>query len=249
MARSVAFLSRLPVPSRFFEGHDGSVARACRAFPVAGALIALPSALILLAMADKLPLVAALLAIGLSAALCGALHEDGFADSVDGLGGGRDKDHALTIMKDSRTGAYGVIALILSFGLRTFALASLATLISAHAAAAAFIAAATVGRALMIWHWSKLPPARQNGTAVAAGQPQESAVTFAIISAIGLMFVLLWPQIRLGPLLFAFFASLVAVLAFTRFVRRKIGGHSGDTIGGSEQLVEITFLVALAALA
>src|SRR5690606_36097588 len=128
LTRSVGFLSRLPVPPRFFEGHDGSLTSTVRAFAAAGALIALPAAVLLLLLlacrAD--PLLAGFMALAATTLLTGALHEDGLADTADGLGGGRDRDHMLAIMKDSRTGSYGVFALILSFGLRAAAVAALA---------------------------------------------------------------------------------------------------------------------------
>ena len=258
LARSLGFLSRLPVPSRFFEGHDGSVSRAVRAFPLAGLLLAIPSALLLWLLLEwgAEPLLAALMAIAVLTLLSGALHEDGLADAADGFGGGRDRDHILSIMKDSRTGSYGVIAMILSFSLRATALASLAGdtgtgdvgagEASAALPALAFLAAAALSRALMVAHWQSLPSARLGGVASGAGRPEAGARTFALISAVLIsMLMLLAPA---GPAAFLIALALCAVAAYgtTRLAEEKIGGHTGDTIGATQQAGEVVFLVALA---
>lgn len=249
LARSLAFLSRLPVPARFFIGHDGSVSRACRAFPAAGLLIAVPPALLLLAIGrPETALLASLLALGLMAFLTGGLHEDGLADSADGLFGGRDKPQALSIMKDSRIGSYGVIALILSFGLRAFALAALLSLGGASLAALALLASAALSRGLMVWHWQALPPARDNGTAVAVGQPLLSARNTALAIGLAASLPLLAQGIAPASLLLSLGSCALALFAFTRFVRNTIAGHTGDTIGASQQITETVLLIALAVL-
>ncbi|MDP9840559.1 adenosylcobinamide-GDP ribazoletransferase [Neorhizobium huautlense] len=248
IARSVGFLSRLPVHARFFEGHDGSISRAVRAFPVAGVVIALPAMCVLWAMLvlGAQPFLAAILALGTLTVTTGALHEDGFADAADGLGGGRDKEHALAIMKDSRTGSYGVVALILSFGIRASALAQLGTDLSPFGAALALLAAASVSRALMVWHWSMLPPARTNGVAVAVGKPEDAARTMALALAALLAFLFLLPSYHLGSILFALAFAVLAAFAFTRVVDKKLGGHTGDTIGATQQVTSMAVFTALA---
>lgn len=251
LTRSVGFLSRLPVPPRFFEGHDGSLTRTVRAFPAAGALIALPAAVLLLLLlacrAD--PLLAGFMALAATTLLTGALHEDGLADTADGLGGGRDRDHMLAIMKDSRTGSYGVVALILSFGLRAAAVAALAGTGSVLLPALALAAAAAVSRGVMVAHWHALAPARANGVAVGAGRPQDGARTFALASASVIALVLLLPVTSLAVIFCGLVPAGLAGYGFTRHVDRKLGGHTGDTIGATQQIVEIVFLAALALIA
>ncbi|KGD94452.1 MULTISPECIES: adenosylcobinamide-GDP ribazoletransferase [Rhizobium/Agrobacterium group] len=245
LARSVGFLSRLPVPDRFFRGHDGSISRAVRAFPVAGLVIAALPAFILLFLASGDALLAALIALALMSLMTGALHEDGLADTADGLGGGRDRDQALAIMKDSRTGAYGVVALILSFGLRAAALAALARH-APPAAALALLAAAAVSRAVMVAHWQALPPARENGVAAGAGLPEESARNLALLIGGVVALLLLVPALGLPKTLLALIVAALAAFGFTRLVRRKLGGHTGDTIGATQQFSEIAMLATLA---
>jgi adenosylcobinamide-GDP ribazoletransferase len=250
IARSVGFLSRLPVPDRFFRGHDGTVSRAVRAFPVAGLVIGvLPSLLLMLLLNGETdPLLAGLLALALMTLVTGALHEDGLADAADGLGGGRDGDHALTIMKDSRIGTYGVVALILSFGLRAAALAALARTVPT-AAPLALLAAAAFSRGVLVAHWRALPPARANGVAAGAGMPDESARTISLAIGTAAALIMLVPALGLTAPLLSLAAAAALAYGFTRFTEKKLGGHTGDTIGATQQLCEIGLLSALALFA
>lgn len=246
VARSIGFLSRLPVPDRFFRGHDGSVSRAVRAFPLAGLVVAaLPALLLFLGLQSGNSLLSAFLALALQTLLTGALHEDGLADTADGLGGGRDKDHALTIMKDSRVGTYGVIALVLSFGLRASALSAL-SFAGPAVAALAMLSAASFSRAAMVLHWKNLPSAREGGVAANAGAPEQEATTLAL--GIGLVagLALLLPVLPVPPVVLSIIVGGCAAYAFTRFTEKKLGGHTGDTIGATQQLTEIAMLAALA---
>ncbi len=117
---TLRFFSRLPLPA---NSHEPDFPRALRMAPVAGALLGLAAALpFLLALRlNEPPLVAAILAIAASVVLTGALHEDGLADIADGFGGGFSRERKLEIMRDSRIGAYGATALMLSLALRAAA--------------------------------------------------------------------------------------------------------------------------------
>lgn len=248
VARSVAFLSRLPVPSRHFENYDGSLARAARAFPLAGILIALPAAAlaaVLVALRVD-PLFAALAVLAVETLATGALHEDGLSDAADGIGGGRDRDHALAIMKDSRAGSYGVVALILAFGLRATALAAILSLVTPTGGAMVVLAVAAASRTAMVWHWFRLPPARSNGVAAAAGIPEDAATRIALITGAVVTAALLLPHLSLSTLVLFFVAVAGAVLAANRVASGKIGGHTGDTIGATQQLAAVAALAALA---
>lgn len=247
-ARAISFLSRLPVPNRFFAGYDGSLRRTVAAFPLAGLVIALPAALTLglLSVARVEPVLVALVTIALQIVLTGALHEDGLSDTADGLGGGRSREKALAIMKDSRIGTYGALALILGVALRVASLAIVVEALPGWAAALALLATATFSRALLVWHWSSLPPARTDGVAAAAGTPDPDAVRTALVLGTVLAAVL---GLLALPFHGWFAAGLIAaatVSAFTRHVGKRLGGHTGDTIGASQQLCEIAFLLTLA---
>ena len=246
---SVAFLSRLPVPSRFFgEGDGASMRRTARAFPAAGLLIALPAAVLVVAFAkfDASPQLTGWLAIAVTALITGALHEDGLADMADGFGSGKDKPKTLEIMKDSRIGSYGTIAMILSFALRATALASLIETLPAKTAAACLIAALVISRALMVWHWQSLPAAKTSGIAAAAGQPGESERNIALVTGLLLFILFTLHALPILSIVAVLATAVLATVLFGRLCDSKIGGHTGDTIGASQQITEIVTLVALA---
>ncbi len=247
-ARSVAFLSRVPMPQRHFIGYDGRLSRAVRAFPLAGVLIVLPAAALaaMLSAIHAPPALLAIATLALQVLVTGALHEDGLSDSADGIGGGRDRDSALAIMKDSRAGSYGVVALILSFGLRAAAIAALAAALTPSGLGMALLAVAAASRTAMVWHWSLLPPARRDGVAASVGEPESRATLFALASGILIAVLLLLPHTTLHAILLALAAAVLAVLVFNRMALGKIGGHTGDTIGATQQLAEMSVLFALA---
>ena len=177
---AASFVTMLPVASSK-PASDGAIARATWALPVAGLLVGLAGAL-----AYKVsirfgltPNLAALLALAATALITGALHEDGLADTADGLGGGRTRERKLDIMRDSRIGTYGACALILSFGLRWSALAAIA---DPWAVTLALCAAHTAARAGVPAFMSLVPPARPDGLSASAGAPpgRSIAIAFAI---------------------------------------------------------------------
>ncbi|MEO4040909.1 adenosylcobinamide-GDP ribazoletransferase [Hoeflea sp. CAU 1731] len=247
-ARAVGFLSRLPVPARYFEGADGRMDRTSRAFALAGVIIAFPAALLaslLLALGVD-PLLTAAAAVTGLVILTGALHEDGLADCADGLGGGRDKQQALDIMKDSRIGAYGTIALVLSLILRVAGLVAIAGSLSSTAFACAVLATAAISRAAMVWHWGALSPARSDGVAFGAGKPTTASVRFALGTGGVIGVVLVWLVASVFAVVVAGIATAAVAWGFTAFVRSRISGHTGDTIGATQQLAEIAVLFSLA---
>ncbi|MDB5523851.1 MAG: cobalamin-5-phosphate synthase family protein [Rhizobium sp.] len=248
LARSLGFLSRLPVPGRYFEGHDGSLARAVRAFPLAGCLIMLPAAaMFAVLLALKLePLVAAFIMLAAVTLLTGALHEDGLSDTADGIGGGGNREAVLAIMRDSRIGSYGASALILSYGVRAASIAAIGTSLSPIGAAFGLIAAAAASRAAMVWHWSALPPARRDGVAVSVGGPEDASVMFAIVSAAAIVVVIIGFFTGLAAAIAVIAAAGLAAFGLTRYIGSRIGGHTGDTIGASQQCAEMAALAALA---
>jgi len=249
VARSVAFLSRVPMPSRHFLDHDGRLSRAVRAFPLAGILIAFPAAVsaALLSALGASSLFTAFVVVAVQVLVTGALHEDGLSDTADGFGGGRDRERTLVIMKDSRIGTYGAVALILSFGFRVSAIASFLPLLTSVGAGFVLLATAALSRAAMVWHWSRLPPARSDGVAAAAGVPEAGAVSVALGSGTVLALLLFFAAgVPVVAVLLSFAAFALVVPGFGRIAARKLGGHTGDTIGATQQLAEIAVLGALA---
>src|ERR1700692_696092 len=237
---ATALLTRVPMPHP-----DGAMpaglARAQRAFPLVGAVIGLVVGLAdlsLLAIGIP-PLVAATLALGASAALTGALHEDGLADVGDGFGGGRDRAAKLLIMRDSHLGTYGMIVLLVGFVARASALASLplATIIPA------LVVAHALGRAVIPVLAANMPFARDDGLGKSAGRPDMASAVAAVIIGIVITLVCLpATQALLAGVGGACGAAAIAVLAW-----RQIGGVTGDVFGAAEQVVEAAVLVMLAA--
>lgn len=239
IAACVGFYTRLPV-----RQVDRPFAATQWAAPVAGALVGLCVGIVSwLALALGLPAtLAAAFALAAGTALTGALHEDGLADTLDGFGGGRDREARLAIMRDSRIGSYGALALGLSLIARWAALSALAATSPATALVAA-IAAHAASRAALPALMASLPPARPDG--LAAGVGRIDAATARIAAALGLAFLL--P----GGFAFAVVAALlVAGLAFlvARLALARIGGQTGDVLGAAQQAGEIAVLAAAAAI-
>jgi adenosylcobinamide-GDP ribazoletransferase len=238
---AASFVTILPLASSKPAG-DGAVARATWALPLAGLLVGLAGALIykIASRIGLTPNLDALLALATTALITGALHEDGLADTADGLGGGRTRDRKLEIMRDSRIGTYGVCALILSFGLRWSALAAIA---NPWAVTLALCAAHAAARAGVPAFMSLVPPARPDGLSASAGAPSGRSV--AVAFALGTLTLAL----ALGPgkALVGLILLSLGGLLLARLAIRQIGGQTGDILGAFEQTGEILILLVAAA--
>jgi adenosylcobinamide-GDP ribazoletransferase len=237
---ATSVLTRLPVAASASE--DGTIAEAGWAFPAVGAGIGMIAALVLF-VASSFNLgegSAALLALVTAGLLTGALHEDGLADTADGFGGGRTHDEKLAIMRDSRSGTYGVLALIFSIGLRATALIAIGSPIEAGLA---LIAAHTASRAGLpvVMRW--LAPARADGLGAMAGTPGPIAMLVALAIGIFVSLGMLGPT--RGAVALVLTGVIMAVTAM--LARRQIGGYTGDVLGALQQVGEITMLLVAAA--
>ena len=249
LAACLRFYSRLPVPRLPGEGDPHRLPdfrTLPRMLPVAGLILALPSALILLfAWAlDLGPFLAATLAVAVGTLVTGALHEDGLADVADGFGGGSTRERRIEIMRDSRIGAYGGVALMLTLALRIGALATLLDH-TGSLAALALLLAASLSRSVALAPMVLLGPARPGGAGASVGSPDRR--TIGIVGFVSLAFVAIgW----IGGLPFAGMVlmpalALAASLVLTALARAKIGGQTGDVIGACQQVAEIAALLAL----
>ncbi|WP_246272910.1 adenosylcobinamide-GDP ribazoletransferase [Oricola thermophila] len=218
------------------------------AFAFAGTLIGiLPAlALVLLTTIGVPPFMSATFAVMAMAAITGALHEDGLGDVADGFGGASDRESRLEIMKDSRIGTYGAIAVAGTLLLRS---AGLGAIVAAHgslAAAFALIAVAACSRAAIVWFWASLPSARPGGVADSAGSPRESAVSMAAISGLAIFAVVATAAIGFLNAAIAILLAIAAMQGFSRLCMRMLGGQTGDTLGACQQIVEILLYTGLA---
>ena len=242
---ALTFLTRLPVPAGSAEmPFASSLARASWAFPLVGIVVGASGGITyIVAQGIGLPaLAAALIAVGTTALITGGLHEDGFADTADGFGGGASRDAKLEIMRDSRTGAYGVLALIFSVGLRVVALAQIA---AGWRVFGALIAAHALARGVMPIAMRALDPARADGLGASAGRPAQDIVFWS--GGIAIVAALLCAGVRAG--LIATILAVAALAIMSWIARRQIGGYTGDVLGAIEQASEIVVLLSMAAWA
>jgi adenosylcobinamide-GDP ribazoletransferase len=236
LVAAFGLLTRLPLP-RGIEGAPSG--RAVWAWPVVGAVVGAIGAVVFLVVArlGLAPWLSALVALAATTLATGALHEDGLADFADAMGGATP-ERRLAIMKDSRIGSFGALALIFSVALRAGAIATIA--LAGHGVAVALLIAATLGRGAMLVQLF-LPSARAQGLGAALGKPDTIRVGFGAAIAAALAFVVLPPAVAWHAVLAALLGG--AIIAW--IARRRLGGHTGDVFGAAEQVAEGAALLAL----
>lgn len=244
---ALGYFTRLPVPA-WVAWSPERLARAAAYLPLVGWVVGLAGAATLSALALVLPVsLAVILSMALTIRFTGALHEDGFADACDGLGGGWDKAQILAIMKDSRIGSYGAIGLVLMLLAKAAALIELATA-SPSAAAIALLVAHPLSRLAASAVLHALPYARSDDSSKAVAVAQRlSRTELAMASAFGLLpaLVLLAPLPGLSALLLA----TLVTLWLARLFLRRLGGHTGDLLGAVQQAAELACYAGILAAA
>lgn len=249
---AVQFLTRIPVPS--FKHYDPQwLHQSSRHFPAVGLLVGLLCAGVFwLGSLLFTPLVAAVLSTAFGIKLTGAFHEDGLADSCDGLGGGLTRERTLTIMKDSRLGTYGVLGLVSALLLKISLLASMPI----SMAVIALILGHTASRLLCISLLSLLPYGGEIEHAKAKPMAQQltpiqglysSGWLIVAIILVALIFPNTLQQIGLAQWLLAMILALIATDYMRRLLRRRLDGYTGDGLGATQQLSEIAIYIGLAA--
>jgi adenosylcobinamide-GDP ribazoletransferase len=231
---ALGFLTRLPI--KLPEGDwQGRLADAAWSFPIVGVLVgALGGFAFFLATYLGLPVfVAAICAVTAQVLLIGALHEDGLSDVADGFGGGQEKEQKLRIMRDSRIGAYGVIALILALLARVGSIAEIEDVM------VALISAGALSRAMMAMAMIMLLPARGDGLGFIAGR--EKGPAFAGM-AIGFALLIISAGFTNAVWLVLIAGIITAAVGWV--AKQQIGGQTGDVLGTCQQLVEIALLFA-----
>ena len=238
---AAVFLMRIPLPELSPDGVR-PLSQAAWSFPVIGLGVGAAGGVALMAGFNLglHPLLCALMALAVQTFMTGALHEDGLADVADGFGGGQTSRDKLHIMRDSRIGSYGVLALVFSVALRGAALSGMA---GAGIAALALIVSGALSRSTVVMVMAFMSPARADGLGSSAGKAALKAVVIAfVISIIVAHFIfeaLVWPVLAVALIA----ATLVAWMA-----RRQVGGFTGDVLGTVQQVSEIAILVALASV-
>jgi adenosylcobinamide-GDP ribazoletransferase len=247
---ALQFFTRLPIPR--WVGFEPIWLQHCaRHFPLVGLLVGAFCALLLWA---ALWLWTAPVAVGLALAggiwLTGGFHEDGWADTWDGLGGAVSREKALSIMKDSRIGSYGALALILMLGLKAAALLALLEQ-DGWLALAGWIWAHAASRAAPVWLIHSLPYAGDAEHAKAkplatriGGAGLLVALAWVLLASLGLLAVdMSW----LPSLCLAALGVASATLLMQGWLDKRLGGFTGDNLGATQQLAELAALLGFAA--
>lgn len=240
---AVQFLTRLPVPGlRDFQPEW--TARSARYFPLVGSLVGLVSAAVFVVASEVWSgVLPAVLAVAAGVLITGAFHEDGLADTFDGLGGGQTRERRLEIMKDSRIGTFGAVGLGLSLTIKVAALGNL----SASTGTLALVTAHAGGRAAAVIAMRLLPYGGDRDRAKV--KPDADGVTSKeVFIAVLFAILTLIPLLVVTPLTacVALAAGGAAATLMARAAAKLIGGWVGDTLGATEQMFEVGFLLACA---
>lgn len=232
------FATRLPLPA--VAARAGDLRRASAAFPLVGLALALLATGVRAAVGPWWgAAVATLVSVGVVVVVTGALHEDGLADTVDGLWGGDGPARRLEIMRDSRLGVYGLLALVGALGLRVALLAPLGVGGFARAAVCGHV----LGRAAMLAAVRALPPAGGWSSQHMGGGPGRAGLAVAgVTTAVSVVVATgLWAPLVVVP------AGGVGLLVVW-LLRARLGGFTGDTLGAVAQVVDLAALAAVSAL-
>jgi adenosylcobinamide-GDP ribazoletransferase len=243
---ALRFLTIVPTPPSDHAPPPDWLARSLKYFPLVGIVIGVFSAAVLL-IAGRIwePFIATMLAIGAGILITAALHEDGLADTVDAFGGGWSIERRLEIMKDSRIGTFGMLALVFGVALRVASLTQLPLWVGA----AALLASHAAARATPMFVMKTLNYAGDTAAmkvAYAEVPIASHELWFACIgvgiATLPLLFISI-SSVLLGMLLGAVLAACIAMWS-----RRLIKGYTGDVLGAVEQMFEIGFLLGVAAI-
>jgi adenosylcobinamide-GDP ribazoletransferase len=236
MRAAMAFLTVIPVAG----AGDAKGERLGRGyFPAVGALLGLiAGATFALAAAITSPLLGAAAAVAVLAILTGALHLDGVADAADGLFGAGDAARRLEVMRDSRVGSFGLVAVVLVLVGDIAALAA----ISPPRAIVALVVAGAISRWALLLMIAAVPYVRQAGLGVAAGGPHRRFDLALGTGITAIVCLLDWRRAAAALLVVLLIATVMGVLA-----RRRIGGATGDVYGATTELTQLGALIVFAA--
>jgi adenosylcobinamide-GDP ribazoletransferase len=219
----------------------GDLSRAAWAFPLVGLIVGAigGAALYGAAYLDLHPLACAFVGLAVMALITGGLHEDGLADVADGFGGGANKVRILEIMRDSRIGSFGVLALVFGIGIKAGALSGVP---GPGVAWVTLIAAAVFSRAMLPIIMAIMETARMDGLSRGAGRPTMAGALVALGLGLITLFAILPMKLAFIALMLVIpLAGLIVLWAY-----RRLGGQTGDVLGAVQQVVEMSVVMAAA---
>ncbi|MDD1632628.1 MAG: adenosylcobinamide-GDP ribazoletransferase, partial [Methylococcaceae bacterium] len=245
---AVQFFTRIPVPA--WVGHSAQqLDQSARYFPLVGICVGGLAAAALWLGAQVLPLsLAVALSMAASILITGAFHEDGLSDFADGMGGGHSKEKALAIMKDSRVGAYGVIALVLVLLLKYQALLELCSAQAPLFVVAALIAAHAVSRLMAASIMLTQRYVRDDDSARAKPAAQQlihTSFAIALLFGIAPLDILFIASPHFSSVLAAVAAAVLMRVYLAWRLQKRLGGYTGDCLGAVQQLSELAFYLGL----
>ncbi|WP_435927031.1 adenosylcobinamide-GDP ribazoletransferase [Dryocola sp. BD613] len=238
---TLQFMSRLPVPGRWSQGLEvGQYVRGIITFPFVGLLLGAIAGLVFVVLQPwcGLPLAALGYVLAL-ALLTGGFHLDGLADTCDGVFSARTRERMLEIMRDSRLGTHGGLALIFVLFAKVLAVSELS--LRGGNMLALLAAASVAGRTACVLLMYRQKYAREKGLGNLFIGKVNGKQTVVTLAGGALLSVLLVPSAGI----FAFAVTLVVIMALAWALRCALGGHTGDTLGAAIELGEVVFLLAL----
>jgi len=245
---ALMFYTRIPVP-KSYQYSEENFHRSRKYLPFIGVLIGCIAALTILVFQQFLPLSLSIaLSMVTTILVTGAFHEDGFADSCDGFGGGWEKEHVLTIMKDSRVGTYTTVGITCILGIKFLALYEIANhsidllylaLVNGHTLSrmASSLAIEKLEYVQDI-DTSKIKPI----TSVALTRPE---LLYSYIFALPALAILLALQLST---IWIFIPLVTVFFLLCRYFQKRIGGYTGDCLGAMQQILEVVFYIGLLAI-
>jgi adenosylcobinamide-GDP ribazoletransferase len=239
IAAAFMLLTRIPVPWNRISKQAPDLGASLWAYPLVGGGVGGLGALIFVAcqMLSLSDPIAVIIALCGAIFATGAFHEDGLADVADGLGGGIDRTCKLDIMRDSRIGTYGGLALLLAIFLKIAGLTS----ISVDMIPSAFIVAAIVSRLMIVFTLKIFSPARKDGLSTQTGKPTLARIGIACLLS-GLSLLIL-TGVQVGA--FVFLSAFLAMAIMGLIANRQVGGFTGDALGAVQQLSELAIILTL----
>ncbi|MCU0665206.1 MAG: adenosylcobinamide-GDP ribazoletransferase [Myxococcota bacterium] len=238
---AVSFLTRVPVGRRPLHPQD--LRNAPALFPLVGGALGLLAACVFTLAAPLSPLAAAVLCVSFTAYLTGAFHEDGLADTADALGGDVSRERALEILKDSRIGSFGTVALVLTLLARVMLLSQIQA-----PAVLPLVACHCLARLAPVWLMTHLPHASPDGSKSKdlLSLDRRSAYVALVLAAMALAPAWWLERASLLRLGVAVGVVLLIGLWFAVLSKRRLGGITGDVLGATEQLCEVGVLAVFA---
>jgi adenosylcobinamide-GDP ribazoletransferase len=247
---ALGFFTRIPVPS-FVDFQESDLNHSAKYFPLIGIIVGVVGAGIFVLSAQFFPQnIAVLISMASTIYLTGAFHEDGLADSTDGLGGGWQREQILTIMQDSRLGTYGAVALLLMLFTKFQLLNSLNSFLVPFA----LVAGHALSRLAAVYVMATLSYTKPAGKA----KPLATAIDFKdlmVATVFGLLPFLLVVglllvnnhslEISVKFMLMTLLPVLLSWLWWRQKIHKWLGGYTGDTLGAMQQITELTFYLGV----